>query len=88
MSLESARKFIEKLESDAEFRDRVMQFIGSEGFSCTLDEARVAVHEVLKRDASRFNVYKHKDCVYLSNPLGYKKCLYSSIPHEHKPQKG
>jgi len=88
MSLESARKLIEKLESDAELQHHVMELIRKFGFSCTLEELRVAARESLTQDESRLGPYKHLDCLYLLNPLGYKKCLYSSTPHEHNPLNG
>jgi len=40
MSEEQAKKFIEKLKSDAELKERLSEFITEAGFSCTLTEIR------------------------------------------------
>ncbi len=40
MSEEQAKKFIEKLRSDVELKERLSKFIKDEGFSCTLGEIR------------------------------------------------
>ncbi|TLU83590.1 MAG: hypothetical protein FDX21_07315 [Chlorobium sp.] len=40
MSQAEAKLFIDKLKSDEALRDRLLEFIRSEGFSCTLSEIR------------------------------------------------
>ena len=40
MSEEQAKKFLEKLQSDVELRERLSKLITEAGFSCTLSEIK------------------------------------------------
>lgn len=62
MSQEQAKAFIEKMKSDAAFRERVMAieevdarmaFINGEGFSCTVDEIKLVQSTLMDVDMLR-----------------------------------
>ena len=53
MSQIQAKEYIDRLKSDPECRDRLMAFIKSEGFTCTLNEIRLVEWDAMMK---HFNI--------------------------------
>lgn len=49
MSKKQAQEFIDKLKEDPECRERLLEFIRTEGFSCTLSEVRFVEWEAMMK---------------------------------------
>lgn len=73
MSQVHAKEFIGKLKTDHECRERLVAFIKNEGFTCTLNEIRLAEWEAMMMHFKRESNDPGKNG---SNPYTSRGCGY------------
>ncbi len=78
MSVEQARAFVARLESDPVFCQRMVEYIHREGYKCTLKEVSHAECELLMGcehkhcKASSSVISNDRHCPYVAKPHGYE----------------
>jgi len=76
MLLDHTRRLLEKLLSDAVFRDGIADFIRSQGFLCTPEELKYLALEVLmhscEKDTASCKLTGKQEDPYANCPQGYE----------------
>ncbi|MEI8102231.1 MAG: hypothetical protein WCG61_01750 [Chlorobium sp.] len=84
MSLDHAKKFIaERLQNDADFRDRVTDFVLYRGFEAHTDEFNDGRNGEIKCEAERYCSKVDGYCSYLAGQKGHE-CSFAGSPHGYE----